>query len=109
VNTDAARIDKLPEAMFGRNEAVGIEYNHQRIRRYVYGRNVQCRSVDVPGVNVFWLTDCAEREARSWFLEGNDQEPVEKKDVELPQRKRKYSPWDVFRGEETVMKSNLDQ
>ena len=58
---------EVPFAIFGRDESVRIEWRHQRLRRFVFGRSLQTKAVDVVGLNTWWVQDCIDLEAASWW------------------------------------------
>ena len=102
-----AIMDMVPPALFARNEAVQIEYLHQRIRRFVHGRSLQARKVDVCGLNAWWISDRAEAQQRSWWADNEQAPPKAEKDKQADDnagneeagRKRRHSAWNMFVGE----------
>ena len=103
ISCDDARADLLPDALFGRDDSVQIEYRHQRVRRFVMRRNIQSKAVDAPGLNVVWISDQVEAQMRTWWdpadmskRAATDQPTADSEN----ERKRKHSAWDVYRGED---------
>ena len=99
---------------------------HQRIRRFIYGRSNQVKAVDLVSLNIFWMSDCAERQNKGWrrkaklapeFKDGDAPPPHAAENDEddapsgagkkPPTKKRKLSFWNAFRGSLTAGKSGV--
>ena len=103
IESPDAQADQVVPAVEGRDESVQVEWRHQRIRRFVFGRSLQTKSVDMTGLNVWWVSDAWEREEASWWRShGPRGEAKEETTAVPPARKRKHSAWNAFRAEDSV-------
>jgi hypothetical protein len=119
LQTEDARMDLVPIAIFARNEQLQIEYRHQRMRRFAVGRSLQRRVVDVAGLNIFWITDCLEidekglwgakkgvKRKRAASTECSEVQPGSAEPSEPDRKRRKLCGWNVFVQERTAGKTD---
>ena len=100
----AAKADVNAMAILARKENIQVEYRHQRVRRFIFGRSVQRKLVDLAMCNSFWISDqlsaafqgvwksCTRRKTSHCRQE--DEKAAEQVSQS---KKRKANPFNLFR------------
>lgn len=107
IGSPEAIADLTSTALYAREETLSIERQHSRLRRYITGKAVQSRCVDLNGLNQHWVASFFEGRAHG-SSRGSPPNPPEPRtsplasEHECPpeerpaKRARKISAWNVF-------------
>lgn len=115
IRSAEAMADLASTAQYAREETLSIERNHSRLRRYIVGRGVQSKCVDLSGLNQHWTAAFFEGPAHGVWGAPKETTPPptgagcadqpDAPDAPPAKRARKLSAWNVFWSEQVAAAS----